>query len=82
MPLLCLLCSEWTKIFTSNGTELFHYSRCEGYHDDDKAIGELVEVPFGVSSYLTAKVKLENEGTVVRSEFAILKAGKTLHGGN
>ncbi|XP_067024678.1 uncharacterized protein [Acropora muricata] len=72
-------CSEYSKIVSSSGSQIFHYSRCRyRYSNGDGLVGELVEVPFNGSSFLTAKVKLYYKGSVVRSEFAILKAGKGL----
>ena len=74
------LFSEYSKIVSSSGSELTHYSQCQyGYFNG--LIGQLVEVPFNGSSFLTAKVKLNYKGSVLRSEFAILEAGKGLGSG-
>ena len=71
--------SEYSKIFSSSGSELSHYSRCQyGYYYGDDLIGELVEAPFTGSSFLTAKVKLYYEGSVVRYEFPSCRLEKDL----
>ena len=76
------LFSEYSKIISSSGSELTHYSGCQyRYYYGDGLIGELVEAPFNGSSFLTAKVKLSYQGSVVRSEFAILEYGKGLDSG-
>lgn len=74
------LFSGYSKIVSSSGSELSHYSQCQ-YGYSNGLIGQLVEVPFNGSSFLTAKVKLYYKGSVVRSEFAILEAGKGLGSG-
>ena len=40
-----------------------------------------MQVPFGGSSYLTLQVRLDHDGSVVKSEFVILKEGESLHSG-
>lgn len=77
---LFFLFSEYSKIVSSSGSELTHYSQCQ-YGYSNGLIGQLVEVPFNGSSFLTAKVKLYYKGSVLRSEFAILEAGKGLGSG-
>ncbi|XP_068682562.1 uncharacterized protein [Montipora foliosa] len=77
-------CSEYARIFSSNGSELYDYDGCEYYYYyyyyyyGHRVIGELVEVPFGDSSYLMTEVKMYREGSILTSEFAILEAGKGL----
>lgn len=65
----------WVRVFTSDGTEVFHYGGCDPH---EHVRGEVVEVSFDRSSFLTVKLHTDNEGSHVRSEFCILEAGKVL----
>lgn len=66
------------RVFTSDGTEVFHYGGCDPH---EHVRGEVVEVSFDGSSFLTVKLHTDNEGSHVRSEFCILEAGKSLNSG-
>ena len=67
------------RIFASDGTEVFHYEGCS--ESSDEVRGEIVEVPFDGSNYLTIKLHTEHEGSHVTSQFCILEAGKGLYSG-
>ena len=67
------------RIFASDGTEVFHYEGCS--ESSDEVRGEIVEVPFDGSNYLTIKLHTEHEGSHVTSHFCILEAGKSLYSG-
>ena len=68
----------WVRIFTSDGTEVLHYGGCDPH---EHVRGEVVEVSFDGSSFLTVKLHTESEGSHVRSEFCILEDGKSLSSG-
>lgn len=68
----------WVRVFTAEGNEVYHYGGCDPH---EHAHGELVEVPFGGSSYLTVVLHTESEGSHVRSQFCVLEEGTSLSSG-
>ena len=66
------------KVFTSEGEEVFHYDDCDPH---EHVHGEVVEVSFEGSSYLTLVLHTEHEGSHVRSEFCVLQEGTSLSSG-
>ena len=67
---------SWSKIYSSNGTELHNHDGCD--HNDHRVFGEIVEVSFEGSDFLTLKLRTDRQGSFVRSEFVILEEGKSL----
>lgn len=77
--LTCLYASRgWVRVFTSDGKEVFHYGGCDPH---EHVRGELVEVSFEGSSFLTVVLHTEHEWSYVRSEFCILEEEKSLYSG-
>ena len=70
---------SWSKIYSSNGTELHNHDGCD--HNDHRVFGEIVEVSFEGSDFLTLKLRTDRQGSFVRSEFVILEEGKSLKSG-
>ena len=68
----------WVRVFTAEGNEVFHFGGCDPH---EHVHGELVEVPFDGSSYLTLVLHTESEGRHVRSEFCVLEEGTSLSSG-
>ena len=66
-----------SKIFGSDGNELWSYDGC--HYETVK--GDIVEVPFDGSEFLTLKLHTEHEGSQVISEFVLLEQGKVLYSG-
>ena len=66
------------RIFTSEGNEVLHYGGCDPH---EHVYGEVVEVSFEGSSYLTIVLHTEHEWSHVRSEFCVLEEGKSLSSG-
>ena len=76
---LSTFCRSWSKIYSSNGTELHNHDGCD--HNDHRVFGEIVEVSFEGSDFLTIKLRTDRQGSFVRSEFVILEEGKSLKSG-
>ena len=66
------------RVFTSEGKEVFRYGGCDSH---EYVHGEVVEVSFEGSSYLTVVLHTEQEGSHVRSEFCVLEEGASLSSG-
>lgn len=62
-------------MYSSDGSEIFHHGGCSSVH------GEIEEVRFDGSSFLTVKLHMRHEWSYVRSEFVILEEEKSLYSG-
>ena len=71
----CCPYSGWAKVFSSNGTEIFHHGGCSSVH------GGIEKVHFDGSSFLTVKLYMRHEWSYVRTEFVILEGEKSLYSG-
>ena len=67
------------RVFTAEGNEVFHFGGCDPH---EYVHGELVEVPFDGSSYLTLVLHTESEESHVRSEFCVLQEDTSLSSGS
>ena len=66
---------DWTKVYKSDDSEVFNRGGCKDVR------GEVYEIPFDGSSFLTLKVHMQHERSYARSEFVILEQGKSLYSG-
>lgn len=62
-------------MFKGDHSEVFHHGGCSSVH------GDLLEIPFDGSSFLTLKLHMKHEGSYVRSEFFILEEENNLYSG-
>lgn len=71
----CFPYSGSVNVFSSDDSEIFHHGGCSSVH------GEIVEMRFEGSSFLTVKLHMKHERSYVRSEFVILEGGESLNSG-
>lgn len=69
----------WARIYADDDSEVKDFER--GEHCRNYIRGEVLEVPFGGSDFLTFKLHTEHEGSHMISEFFILEYGKSLDSG-
>ena len=69
----------WARIYDDDGSEVKDFKK--GEHCRNYIRGEILEVPFGDSSFLTFKLHTEHEGSHIMSEFFILEDGNSLDSG-
>ena len=65
----------WTKIYSSDGSEIFNHNGCS------HVLGDVEQIPFGGSKFLTLKFHTEHQGSYARSQFALLEQDKYLYSG-
>ena len=66
------LFSEFLKVFSSNGTEIFTHERC--YEDH-----QVVELQFGEGDFVTLNTQLYSRYSRLRLEFVVVR--RSLHSG-
>ena len=69
----------WARIYADDGSEVKDFE--SGEHCRYYIRGEILEVPFGGSDFLTFELHTEHEGSHMISEFVILDDGKSLDSG-
>lgn len=69
----------WAKIYADDGSEVKDLK--SGEHCRNHIFGEVLEVPFGDSDFLTLELHTQHEGSHMISEFVILEDGKSLDSG-
>ena len=67
------LFSEFLKVFSSKGTEIFTRDECYGYHTG------VVELKFGEGDFVTLNTQLYSEYSRLRLEFVVVR--RSLHSG-
>ena len=73
------MCRGWARIYDDEGAEVKDFKK--GEHCRNYIRGEILEVPFGDSSFVTFKLHTEHEGSHIMSEFFILEDGNSLDSG-
>lgn len=69
----------WARIYDNDGSEVKDFEK--GEHCRYYIRGEILEVPFGDSGFLTFKLHTEHEGSHIISEFFVLEDGNSLDSG-